>query len=150
MSPSLPALLGRPALDAPDPGAQAGIPLQIDLTAGVPAVIALDADRRLVLAVPLGVATAVLTADPTAVVLDTADPPSRRRGACPCGGNIRNSAWRHQWGKSAGWRFPVFRISRRSADRAALRRALLHAARLKKELSHKVRDAIDVDPVKLL
>jgi primosomal protein N' (replication factor Y) len=43
-----------------------------------------------------------------------------------------------------------FRAMVRSQDRGALRRALLHAARLQKELSHKVRTAIDVDPVQLL
>jgi primosomal protein N' (replication factor Y) len=43
-----------------------------------------------------------------------------------------------------------FRAMVRSDDRAALRRALLHAVRAQKTLSHKVRSAIDVDPVQLL
>jgi hypothetical protein len=75
--PALPSVLTRPLLDvtparpAPDGGAQQSV--QLDLTAGIPALIALDAGRSLALAVPLGVAGALLAADPLAVLIDTRD-----------------------------------------------------------------------------
>ncbi|WP_410672481.1 hypothetical protein [Amycolatopsis sp. cmx-4-68] len=72
---SLPALISRPlpAVAPPpaDPGARV---LRQELTAGLPARLDLDAVRGLVLAVPLGVARAVLAADPSAVVFSTAEP----------------------------------------------------------------------------
>jgi hypothetical protein len=75
--PALPSVLTRPLLDgtgalpALDDGTQQSV--QLSLTAGIPAVIALDAGRSLVLAVPLGVAGALLAADPLAVLVDTGD-----------------------------------------------------------------------------
>jgi hypothetical protein len=45
-----------------------------EVTAGMPVRIDLDAARALVLAVPLGVARAVIAADPSAVVFDAANP----------------------------------------------------------------------------
>jgi hypothetical protein len=75
--PTLPSVLTRPLLDgtgttpAPDDGTQQSV--QLNLRAGIPAVIALDTRRSLALAVPLGVAGALLAADPLAVVVDTGD-----------------------------------------------------------------------------
>jgi len=74
--PALPSVLTRPLPDgaatAPDDGTQQSV--QLNLTAGIPAVIALDAGRSLALAVPLGVAGALLAADPLATLVDTGDP----------------------------------------------------------------------------
>ncbi len=81
----LPSVLSRPMLDAyvdartPSGSAGAGQTagmqlLQAELSAGVPATIGLDAAHSLVLAVPLGVAGIVLSADPLAVVVDTSAP----------------------------------------------------------------------------
>jgi hypothetical protein len=83
--PVLPALISRPLSPAP-PAPPAGpdlagalpfLTVTQELSAGLPTRIDLDAGRRLVLAVPLGVARAVITADPSAVVFDSAalDPP---------------------------------------------------------------------------
>lgn len=82
MSPVFPALIARPsflvpappARDVPTSGPAAPRVLERELTSGVPAKIDLDGARSLVLAVPLGVARAVLTADPQAVVFDTRVP----------------------------------------------------------------------------
>lgn len=82
ITPALPALISRPAVDAPalpgpavpDSGPAAFRPVRQDLTAGLPARIDLDGGRGLVLAVPLGVARAVLSTDPQAVVFDTGEP----------------------------------------------------------------------------
>ncbi|MCR6485058.1 hypothetical protein M8542_19710 [Amycolatopsis sp. OK19-0408] len=72
---TLPALISRPLPPtAPPPADPAEQVLQQELTAGLPARIDLDAARALVLAVPLGVARAVLAADPSTVVFSTADP----------------------------------------------------------------------------
>ena len=74
---ALPSVLTRPlpggtgTTPAPDDGAQQSV--QLNLTAGIPAVIALDAGRSLVLAVPLGMAGPLLAADPLAVLVDTGD-----------------------------------------------------------------------------
>ncbi|MEV7041725.1 hypothetical protein [Amycolatopsis sp. NPDC051061] len=72
---TLPALISRPlqAVVPPpaDPRTQV---VRQELTAGLPARIDLDAARGFVLAVPLGVARAVLAADPSAVVFSTAEP----------------------------------------------------------------------------
>jgi hypothetical protein len=77
--PSLPSFLGRPVLDqtaaAPVPADEPRQLVQMDLTAGIPAVIGLDAGRSLVLAVALGVAGALLAAEPLAVLANTDDPP---------------------------------------------------------------------------
>lgn len=87
--PALPALLGRPLLvTGPAQAADLRV-LQLDLTVGLPARLALDATRSLVLAVPLGVARAVLAADPLAVVVETGDPamgvaPHERRDTDRC------------------------------------------------------------------
>lgn len=76
--PALPSVLTRPLPDgtgtttpAPDDATQHSV--QLNLTSGIPAVIALDAARSLALAVPLGVAGALLAADPLAVLVDTGD-----------------------------------------------------------------------------
>jgi hypothetical protein len=76
--PTLPALISRPVLDAvpippPDP---AVLVVKGELSAGLPVRVDLDTARVLLLAVPLGMARAVLAADPSAVVFDTgvADP----------------------------------------------------------------------------
>ena len=70
--PTLPALISHPLLNAapppPDPGL---LVVRQELTAGLPARLDLDATRGLVLAVPLGVARAVMSADPSAVLFDT-------------------------------------------------------------------------------
>ena len=72
---ALPALISRPLLDAvPPPADPRTQVVRQDLTAGLPARIDLDTARGLVLAVPLGVARAVLAADPSAVVFSTANP----------------------------------------------------------------------------
>ncbi|WP_290060884.1 hypothetical protein [Amycolatopsis solani] len=75
MSRTLPALISRPlpavAAPPPDPAVQV---VRQESTAGLPVRVDLDAARALVLAVPLGVARAVLAADPSAVVFTTADP----------------------------------------------------------------------------
>lgn len=69
-SPVLPALISRPFLDVPnDPTVFQT--LQQDLTSGLPAKVDLDGARGLVLAVPLGVARNVLSADPATVAFDT-------------------------------------------------------------------------------
>jgi hypothetical protein len=76
--PVLPALISRPLLDAApaasDNGFAPGQTVQQELAAGLPARVDLDGDRSLVLAVPLGVATGVLAADPMTVVFDTGVP----------------------------------------------------------------------------
>jgi hypothetical protein len=72
--PVLPALISRPLLDAPTAGDDGSPTVQQELATGLPARIDLDGNRSLVLALPLGVAAAVLNADPTAVVFDTATP----------------------------------------------------------------------------
>ena len=73
--PSLPSVLTRPLLNgtSPAPSPDDAQLVQLDLTAGIPAVIALDASRSLALAVPLGVAGTLLAADPQAVLVDTGD-----------------------------------------------------------------------------
>ncbi|HEU5111328.1 MAG TPA: hypothetical protein VFT95_22535, partial [Micromonosporaceae bacterium] len=72
--PTLPAVISRPPLD--DPPAPVTDPaefvLRLELSAGLPARIDLDPVRGLVLAVPLGVARAVIAADPAAVLFDSA------------------------------------------------------------------------------
>lgn len=78
LTPTLPAIISRPPLDAvavpPDPGL---LVVRQELSAGLPARVDLDDTRGLVLAVPLGMARAVIAADPSAVVFDTgvANPP---------------------------------------------------------------------------
>jgi hypothetical protein len=83
-TPTLPALISRPSLDAvpvppPDP---ALLVVKQELSAGLPVRVDLDAARVLVLAVPLGMARAVIAADPSAVVFDTgvANPPDLTAG----------------------------------------------------------------------
>jgi hypothetical protein len=79
VQPALPALLSRPPFDVPAlpaPGAPTGGPaapqaLRQDLSSGLPVKVDLDGARSLVLAVPLGVARSVLSADPQAAVFDT-------------------------------------------------------------------------------
>jgi hypothetical protein len=86
----LPALVTRPLTDAyadaldlaapspPDP--QRGI-VDSELPDGIPASLALDGSRVLVLAVPLGIARPLLDADPRTVLVDDraiAAPPDRR------------------------------------------------------------------------
>jgi hypothetical protein len=72
MPKSLPALISRPLLDVVAPPADPGVRVvRQELTAGLPARLDLDAARGLVLAVPLGVARAVIAADPSAVVFAT-------------------------------------------------------------------------------
>ncbi|MGY4769178.1 hypothetical protein ACXC9Q_19865 [Kribbella sp. CWNU-51] len=76
----LPAFVSRPMVDAyadalgadavaPTP-TPAGTVVDSPLTDGVPARLALDASRTLVLAVPVGVARVLLDADPLTVVWD--------------------------------------------------------------------------------
>jgi len=76
--PVLPALIGRPQLNAAPAASDDGFaPEQIvqqELAAGLPARVDLDGERSLVLAVPLGVATGVLAADPMTAVFDTGVP----------------------------------------------------------------------------
>jgi hypothetical protein len=73
MPKSLPALISRPLREAVPPPVVPGVRVvRQELTAGLPARLDLDADRGLVLAVPLGVARAVIAADPSAVVFTTA------------------------------------------------------------------------------
>jgi len=83
LTPTLPAIISRPPLDPvpvpPDPGL---LVVRQDLSAGLPARVDLDDTRGLVLAVPLGMARAVLAADPSAVVFDAgvANPPDLADG----------------------------------------------------------------------
>ena len=76
----LPAFVSRPLVDAHADAlgvdvvagvpAPAGVVVDSPLTDGVPARIALDASRTLVLAVPVGVARVLLDADPLTAVWD--------------------------------------------------------------------------------
>lgn len=73
LTPTLPALISRPSLDAvpappPDP---ALLVVTQELSAGLPVRVDLDAARALVLTVPLGMARAVIAADPSTAVFDT-------------------------------------------------------------------------------
>jgi hypothetical protein len=78
----LPALLtvppfeapSLPATDGPTSGPGVARSLRQDLSAGLPVRVDLDGARSLVLAVPLGVARSVLSADPQAAVFDTRTP----------------------------------------------------------------------------
>jgi hypothetical protein len=78
---ALPALVTRPLLDAYAETSAANHPVAAEpprisvtseLTDGIPARLALDGGRRLVLAVPLGLARPLLEADPREIVLDDA------------------------------------------------------------------------------
>jgi hypothetical protein len=82
-------LLGRPPQDAvpavdPDPSSRV---VRLELSAGLPVRIDLDPALGLVLAVPLGVAGAVIAADPSAVVFDTGSDTGTGTAAAPrdCG-----------------------------------------------------------------
>ena len=88
LTPALPAVISRPPADAvPVPPDPAEPVVRQELSAGLPVRVDLDDTRGLVLAAPLGMARAVIAADPSAVVFDTgaAGPPdlaaSRDHGA---------------------------------------------------------------------
>lgn len=69
--PTLPALISRPFTDtAPAPSDPELQVVRQELASALPTLIDLDGTRGLVLAVPLGVARAVLAADPSTVVFD--------------------------------------------------------------------------------
>lgn len=70
--PTLPALINRPLLDTATPTDPDLVVVRQELSSALPARIDLDTTRGLVLAVPLGVARAVMAADPATIVFDTA------------------------------------------------------------------------------
>jgi hypothetical protein len=93
--PLLPGLISRPLFDVPalpGPDVPASGPaafrvLKQELTSGLPVRVDLDGARGLVLAVPLGVARSVLSADPQAVVFDT------RTAGDPAAARDPGAAW---------------------------------------------------------